>query len=221
MGATILFFAALAVVAVWWLSKHRLTAKPWLEQGAAGEFPGSGVSSVPTAKIGLAVLLASLGALFALFISAYLMRMQLADWRPVPKPTLLWINTGVLMLSSAALQWTRAAADRGDLGPVRVGLLTAGGAALAFLVGQIFAWHQLTTTGYFLTSNPASSFFYLITALHGLHVLGGLVALGRSIARVWQGGDLARLRLGIDLCSLYWDFLLLMWLVLFGLLLLS
>ena len=123
MGATILFFAGLAVIAVWWLSKHRLASKPWLEQGAAGEFPGTGVSSMPVAKIGLGVLLAALGSLFALFISAYLMRMQVADWRPVPKPTLLWINTGVLMLSSAALQWARGAADRRDRRGVRTGLL--------------------------------------------------------------------------------------------------
>jgi cytochrome c oxidase subunit 3 len=179
------------------------------------------MSTVPTAMIGLGVLLASLGALFALFISAYLMRMQLADWRPVPKPTLLWINTGVLMLSSAALQWTRAAADRDDLGRVRAGLLIAGGAALAFMTGQLMAWRQLDATGYVLTANPASSFFYLITALHGLHVLGGLAALARNIARSWWGTDLAKLRLGLDLCSMYWDFLLLMWLVLFGVLLLS
>ena len=221
MGATILFFAGLSVVAVWWLSKHRLTSKPWLEQGAAGEFPGSGASPVPMAKMGLIVLLASLGALFALFISAYLMRMQLADWRPVPKPTILWINTGILMMSSAALQWTRAAADRDDLARVRIGLFAAGAAALAFVLGQLMAWRQLDASGYVLTANPASSFFYLITALHGVHVLGGLAALVRSIARASQDEDPARLRLGIDLCSLYWDFLLLMWLVLFGVLLLS
>src|SRR5215213_5090965 len=137
MGVTILFFSGLAVIAVWWLSRHRLASKPWLEQGAAGEFPGTGVSAVPAAKIGLGVLLATLGSLFALFISAYLMRMQLADWRPVPKPTLLWINTGVLMLSSAALQWTRAAADQWDLRGVRMGLLGAAGTALVFLGGQV------------------------------------------------------------------------------------
>ena len=103
MGVTILFFSGLAVIAVWWLSRHRIASKPWLEQGLAGGFPRTGGSSSPVSKIGLGVLLATLGSLFALFISAYLMRMQLADWRPVPKPTLLWINTGVLMLSSAAL----------------------------------------------------------------------------------------------------------------------
>jgi cytochrome c oxidase subunit 3 len=221
MGITILFFSGLAVVAVWWLSTQRLTSKPWLEQGTAGEFPGTGVLAAPAAKVGLGVLLAAIGSLFALFISAYLIRMQVADWRPVPKPTLLWANTGVLMMSSAALLWARTAADRDEIGSVRAGLLAAGGGALAFVAGQLLAWRQLDAAGYFLTSNPASSFFYLITALHAVHVLGGMVALGRNIARAWGGHDLARLRLGLDLCSLYWDFLLLMWLLLFGLLLLS
>jgi cytochrome c oxidase subunit 3 len=221
VGVTILFFSGLAVIAVWWLSRHRLASKPWLEQGPAGEFPGTGVSAVPVAKIGLGVLLAALGSLFALFISAYLMRMQLADWRPVPKPTLLWINTGVLMLSSAALQWTRTAADRHYIGRVRTGLLAAAAAAFVFLAGQLFAWQQLTSTGYFLTSNPASSFFYLITALHGLHLIGGVVALGGVTVRSWRDFEADQLRQSLDLCSMYWDFLLLMWLVLFGLLLLT
>jgi cytochrome c oxidase subunit 3 len=221
MGATILFFSGLALFAVWWLSKQRLASKPWLEQGAAGEFPGGGALSLPAPVVGLWVLLAAIGSLFALFISAYVMRMQLTDWQPVPKPTLLWVNTGVLMVSSAALQWSRSAADRDELDRVRAGLLAAGGAAIAFMVGQLLAWRQLGGTGHPLTSNPASSFFYLITALHGMHVLGGMIALGRSIARAWVGRDLPKLRLGLYLCSLYWDFLLLMWLVLFGLLLLS
>lgn len=221
MGVAILFFSGLALVVVWWLSKHRLGSKPWLEPGAAGEFPGTGVSPVPVEKIGLGVLLAAIGSLFALFISAYFMRMQLTDWRPVPKPTLLWVNTGVLMLSSAGLQWTRTAADRGDVRRARLGLVAAGGAALAFVAGQILAWGQLTRAGHFLASNPASSFFYLITALHGLHVLGGLVALSGVGGRAWKASNVGDLRLGLDLCSMYWDFLLLVWLILFGLLLLT
>jgi cytochrome c oxidase subunit 3 len=221
VGIIILLLAGLGVIAAWWLSRQRLMSKPWLEEGAAGEFPGTGVSAVPTAKIGLGVFLAVVGALFALFISAYLMRMSLADWRPVPKPTLLWINTGVLMLASAALQWARAAAYRDDADGVKTALLAAGAATLAFMAGQIWAWRQLTGTGYLLAGNPANTFFYLITAAHGLHLLGGLVALGRNILRAWQGYDPARLRLGIELCGMYWDFLLLMWLILFGLLLLT
>jgi cytochrome c oxidase subunit 3 len=221
MGVTILFFSGLAVVAVWWLSTQRLASKPWLEQGPAGELAGNAASSAPLAKVGLAVLLAAIGSLFALFISAYVMRMQLADWRPVPKPALLWINTGFLMLSSAALQWGRIRAHLDDGSGVRASVCVASAAATAFVAGQLIAWHQLDAAGYYLTSNPASSFFFLITALHGVHVLGGMVALARNVVRAWRGGDARKVRLGLDLCSLYWDFLLLMWLVLFALLLLS
>lgn len=218
MGATILFFAGLGVVVAWWLSRQRIGAKPWLEAGAAGETAGTGVSAIPTAKIGLGVFLAVVGALFALFLSAYLMRMQLADWRPVPKPTILWINTGVLVLSSAALVWAQDAAARRDRDGVRTALLAAGAAALAFLIGQLVAWRQLADSGYFLAANPANTFFYLLTAVHGLHLLGGLVALARTILKAWRGVEVAELRLSLELCAMYWHFLLLIWFVLFSLL---
>ena len=91
--------------------------------------------------------------------------------------------------------------------------------ALAFLAGQLLAWRQLDAAGYFLASNPANSFFYLLTAVHGLHVLGGLVALARAAGKVWRGEDADRVRLSVELCAIYWHFLLFVWLVLFALLL--
>ncbi|MFL5155243.1 MAG: cytochrome c oxidase subunit 3, partial [Microvirga sp.] len=181
-------------------------------------FPGTGVSAVPTAKIGLGVFLAVVGALFALFMSANVMRMSVADWRPVPKPTVLWFNTGVLILSSAALQWAQEAAARRDMAAMRTALMAAGATVFAFLIGQLLAWQQLNAGGYYLASNPASTFFYLLTAVHGLHLLGGLIALGRAAVRVRGGADPDRLRLSLELCAMYWHFLLLVWLVLFALL---
>jgi cytochrome c oxidase subunit 3 len=218
VGATILVFSGMAVVVVWWLSKQRLTAKPWLQTGAAGEILATGASPLPTAKIGLGVFLAVVGSLFALFLSAYLMRMSLADWRPVPKPTVLWFSTGVLILASVALQWAKDAAQRGEIERVRTGLAAAGVATFAFLAGQLLGWRQLSATGHLLASNPASTFFYLITALHGLHLLGGLVAWGRTSLRAWRGAPDDAVKLSVELCSMYWDFLLLVWLVLFFLL---
>jgi cytochrome c oxidase subunit 3 len=218
MSAIIVFMAGIAAIAGWWLSRQRLAAKPWLEEGAIGDFRGGGASSLPAAKIGLGVFLAVVGSLFALFISAYSMRMNTVDWRALPVPRLLWFNTGVLVLSSVALQWAHVAARRNDMGGVIVGLCAGGASAVTFLVGQLLAWQQLSVAGYFLASNPANSFFYMITAVHGLHLMGGLVALGRTTAKVWRGAEMTQVRLSVELCTIYWHFLLLVWLVLLGLL---
>ena len=218
MSAIILFMAGIAAIAGWWLSQQRLAAKPWLEEGAIGDFRGGGDSSLPPAKIGLGVFLAVVGSLFALFISAYSMRMNMGDWRALPVPRLVWFNTGVLVLSSVALQWAHMAARRNDMDGVIVGLGAGGASAVTFLVGQLLAWQQLSAAGYFVASNPANSFFYLITAVHGLHLMGGLVALGRTTAKVWRGAEMTQVRLSVELCAIYWHFLLLVWLVLLGLL---
>ena len=133
-------------------------------------------------------------------------------------PKLLWFNTGVLVLSSIALQWAYLAARRNDLEGVTIGLLGGGVSAIIFLAGQLLAWQQLIVAGYFVASNPANSFFYLITAVHGLHLMGGLVALGRTTSKVWRGAKVAEVQLSVELCAIYWHFLLLVWLVLLGLL---
>lgn len=218
MSAIILFMAGIAAIAGWWLSQQRLGAKPWLEEGVLVDFRGESTSSVPPAKIGLGVLLAVVGSLFALLISAYSMRMNMVDWRALPVPKLLWFNTGVLVMSSIALQWAYMAARRNDMDGVIVGLLAGGVSAVIFLVGQLLAWRQLSLAGYFVASNPANSFFYMITAVHGLHLMGGLVALGKTTAKVWRGVEMVQVRLSVELCAIYWHFLLLVWLVLLGLL---
>ena len=218
MSAIILFMAGIAAIAGWWLSQQRLAAKPWLEEGVMVDLREESTSSLPPAKIGLGVFLAVVGSLFALFISAYSMRMNMVDWRTLPVPRLLWFNTGVLVMSSIALQWAQTAARRNDMDVALVGLLAGGVSAVMFLVGQFLAWQQLNIAGYFLASNPANSFFYLITAMHGLHLMGGLVALGRTTAKVWHGVAVTQLRLSVELCAIYWHFLLLVWLVLLGLL---
>jgi cytochrome c oxidase subunit 3 len=218
VSVIILFMAGIAAIAGWWLSQQRLAAKPWLEEGVIADWREESPSSLPPAKIGLGVFLAVVGSLFALLISAYSMRMTMVDWRTLPVPKLLWFNTGVLVASSVALQWAYMAARRNDVDGVIIGLLVGGMSAVIFLVGQLLAWQQLNVAGYFVASNPANSFFYLITAAHGLHLMGGLVALGRTTAKVWRGGEVARMRLSVELCAIYWHFLLLVWLVLLGLL---
>lgn len=220
MSAIVLYVVVLGTIAAWWLSRQRLMAKPWLEVGAAGEAPGTGASEVPAAKLGLWVFLAVVGALLTLFVSAYLMRMHMShDWRPLPTPWMLWFNTILLGLSSFGLHRAQVAAGIGWRQGIEVGLIAGGLAALGFLAGQYLAWQQVLTEGFGLSTNPSSSFFYLITAVHGLHLLGGLVVLGRTTYRTVRGAELAQLRLSVELCATYWHFLLVAWIALFGLLL--
>lgn len=223
MNIILLFLAGIAAVAVWWLSRQRLTAKTWAEQGSIDD---PGISSAPAPKVGLAVFLAVIGALFALFFSAYMMRMHmsgpgLGTWNALPTPKILWFNTAVLILSSVALQRAQTAASWGPIESVRARLLLAGGLAIVFLAGQLLAWRQLSGEGYFLATNPANSFFYVITGVHGLHLLGGLAALGRTVDKAWQGFELEQVRLSVELCATYWHFLLFVWLIFFGMLLLD
>lgn len=189
--------------------------------GRDGWNPGGrweGAFPVPTPKIGLWIFFAVPTLLFSALVSAYIARMGLSDWRPLPEPKLLWVNTGFLILSSMALQWAVYKARRGRSGRMRLGLFVGGALAMLFIGGQVWAWQQLRELGYFMATNPSSSFFYLITALHGLHLLGGLVAWGRTMKRAWRG---AQEDLSIELCAVYWHFLLLVWLVLFGLMLIT
>ncbi len=215
MIVLILFLAGLFALVGWWLSRQQLMAKPWLEPGVPADLAGLGASPVPVAKVGLGVLLAVISALFALFFTAYLMRMELGDWRPLPTPPLLWVNSAMLAASSVSLQWASVAARRGRTDSMRTGMLVAAACALGFLLGQLVAWRELNAIGYFLATNPANSFFYMLTAVHGLHLFGGLVALGRTGEKVWRGDDV---RLSVELCAIYWHFLLVVWFILFGLL---
>ncbi|EIM28091.1 cytochrome c oxidase subunit 3 [Microvirga lotononidis] len=211
MGSILLFLSGLAVIGAWWLSRQGLASKPWLEQGVAGDLPDE--APAPPYRVGLLILLAVIGSLFALFISAYAMRMQLPDWRSLPVPRILWLNTTMLALSSLALHGARRAAERGEMAELRASLLAGGISALAFLSGQLLAWRQLSGEGYFLAANPANAFFYILTGLHGLHLLGGLAALGRTTEKAWREVVTDRLRLSVELCATYWHFLLLVWLV--------
>ena len=219
MSFAILFFLLpVGAIIAWWLSQQRLMSKPWLEVGAIDEVSDRGVSSLPAATIGLGVFLAVVSSLFALFISAYFMRMQVTDWVQLPAPKVLWFNTGALILSSVALQYAYVAARRGRMEGVGDGLIVGGLFAFTFLVGQLFAWQQLNAAGYFLAANPGNAFFYLFTGVHGLHLLGGLVALAMTADKVWRGFELNHVRLSVRLCAVYWHFLLALWLVLFSLL---
>jgi cytochrome c oxidase subunit 3 len=207
----------LMAVIVWWLFRQTINVQPW-QAGIAAPLPRGGAAPRPPAKVALWVFLAVATSLFVLFVSAYAMRLGLADWSPLPRPRLLMLNTAVLVGASLAMEWTARAARHGDPGKVRHGLAAGGVLTLAFVAGQLLVWKQLNDAGFLLSTSAASAFFYLFTAVHGVHVLGGLVAWLRAVLRTWRGSDPAAARLGVELCATYWHFLLAVWIVLYALL---
>jgi cytochrome c oxidase subunit III len=228
VSVIVVFLVVIAIIAGWWLSQQRLMTKPWLDVASIGDPPAWAGSSVPAAKVGLGVFLAVAGCLFALLVSAYFMRIDIATTtgaittgvvlRTMPVPGLLWLNTAMLVVSSVALQCAQIAARHSQRDAVRDGLLLGGVFTLVFLAGQLVVWRQLVVAGYFAASNPGNAFFYLLTGAHGVHVAGGLVALGKTFGRIRSGGAIERLRLSVWLCTAYWHFLLLVWLIILALL---
>ncbi|MET0365983.1 MAG: heme-copper oxidase subunit III [Sphingobium sp.] len=200
----------------------RLTEKSWQTPGAGPDIDPDDYRPAAV-QVMLYVYCGVAAMIFALMVMAYLMRMEMhaamghgpGDWRAMPEPVLLWVNTGLLAASSLA--WEVARRDASAAGPgrggvsARRGVLVGGLLGIAFLGGQWLLWRHFQAAGYYLSSNPANAFFYLLTATHGLHLAGGIVAWLRIAAHPTP--------LGVRLCATYWHFLLLVWLVLAGLLL--
>lgn len=168
--------------------------------------PPREVAASQAVGVALWVFIGVASALFSLFLAAYVMRMDGRDWTPIVMPWQSWLASALLIAGSVALELARRAADRGE--DTRRLLLAGAGCALVFLVAQLASWQALQDARVALVGNPAASFFYLLTALHGLHVIGGLI--GWSVAlrspSPWRTVLLAR----------YWHFLLALWVVLFA-----
>ena len=213
MSAGLIFGALLAGVIVWTLVVRQLTAKSWDSRGKEGDV---GEIDIAPAKLGLWMFLAVVASLFILFMSAFSMRMHHGDdWTRVAVQPVLWVNTVLLIFGSIAMQSARDAAKKTLLRALKFRLVAAGLFTFAFLAGQLVAWQQLNASGQFISSGPAISFFYLLTAVHGLHLLGGLWVWGKALGRLMGGAQLVAVRLCVELCTVYWHFLLLVWLVLF------
>jgi len=219
MTATLIILAVIMGAVVFWLIKQTINVQPWAEEGAIGQHHAGGPLSLPAAKIGLVAFLAVASSLFSLFVSAYFQRMDYGDWTPLIEPGVLWANTFMLIMASVFFQRARNAAMRYQSKNIKTNLLIAGLFTFAFIAGQFWAWQSLYDAGYFLTSNPANSFFYVLTAIHALHILGGLWVWSKTTIKLQNNIDAHKVRVSVELCTIYWHFLLLVWLVLFALLL--
>jgi cytochrome c oxidase subunit 3 len=198
-----------------------LTEKPW-EHDVSHQIQNTGAEY--TRKAGLRVLLVVVSVLFFLFIVAFLMRSQYPDWQPLAEQAnqpladtgQLWINTVYLILASIFLQTSRVFSRRQKINITRASLVSAGVFSFAFVAGQLLFWQQLYQQGFVVNFNAALSFFYLFTGLHAAHIGIGLVAWLVALNAALRGREKAKFY--IELCAIYWHFLLALWFVLFALL---
>jgi len=192
--------------------------------GSGGYFDGGGAGSPDgraPERVYITGMLIALGAIlmfFSAFVSAWVVRrgFSTTDWQPMTLPPILWLNTLVLAASAVTLWYSRRCWRRGNEADHRYwwGLTTVLG--VAFLVGQLLAWRQMCARGFLLSTSPSASFFYVFTAAHALHVLGGVAAL--VALAVGRPRRLSRAT-ATGVAALYWDFLGALWLVLFAVLL--
>ncbi|NND91159.1 MAG: cytochrome-c oxidase [Granulosicoccus sp.] len=225
MTAALVFLAAIMATIIWWLARQTINVRPWEASTIASTGdPGSEVGNrprvagslgFPTLKVGLGLFLCVATSLFGLLMSAYFMRSMLPDWNRLSVPDLMWLNTALLLASCVVVHRTDTAMKKGARREVKLGLLVGAILTLLFLAGQLFAWNQLNTAGNTVEANAANAFFYLFTAAHGVHLLGGLWVWARATAGAWFNLERVRLGMRIELCKVYWDYLFIIWLVLF------
>ena len=180
-------------------------------------------SSANRYRIGTWVAMASILMLFTALSSAYIVRAASADdWQPLRMPRILLLSTALILISSGTLEAARGTLKDASSNAHRRWLLVTVALGVGFLASQLLAWRQLVRQGVYVASNPHSSFFYLFTAAHGAHLMGGLAALAylslRRRAARDNGLAVARAQAGADAVTLYWHFMDFLWLYLFVLL---
>jgi cytochrome c oxidase subunit III len=162
--------------------------------------------------------LAAIVMFFMALASSYIVRKGLGtDWQSTPMPRVVWFNTLILLTSSVTIMVARKKLERGEHDTFRSWWWVTTGFGLLFLAGQIIAWRQLAAAGMLLSTNPSSSFFYVLTAAHGAHLAGGIFALFYVVFRPWKRSRISQAT-AAELTSIYWHFMDGLWIFLLVLL---
>ena len=196
-----------------------LSQKPWEPSQAAVDNEHDGKTlALSKAKLGVRTIMVVSTVIFSLFVVSYSDRMLVHDWKNLSEPWLLWINTIILIFTSFVFHKAKVLSDKNELEKAKNYLLLVGFLTFAFITGQLLVWQYYVNLGQYASTNPANAFFYLFTALHGLHVLGGLFFWGRATTKLFTTNyNVLKIRQAIELCAIYWHFLLIVWFILFGL----
>lgn len=167
-------------------------------------------------RAGLAAICGSIFVFFTALVLAYFWRSKAPPyWAHIPLPKALWVSTALILASSVTFEAARRVFRRGMWRLASRLLLITASLGAGFLASQLTAWRQLAERGAYMSQNPHSSFFYLFTGLHGVHLIGGLVALLVVVLGKSKRREL------VDVAGYYWHFLGLLWIALFTVLLLS
>lgn len=167
-----------------------------------------------TYRVALIALCGSIFAFFTALVIAYIWRSHTRPyWDPIEFPKVLWLSTGLILVSSATFEMARRFYGQGEWRLASRLLLLTAMVGAAFVASQLTAWRKLVEQGAYLMENPHGSFFYLFTGLHAAHLIGGMVALFYVVLGRNRRREL------VDVVAWYWHFLSLLWLALFGVLL--
>ncbi len=198
-----------------------ISQKPWEASQAILDNEHDGKTlAMSKAKLGVRTIMVVSTVIFSLLVVSYADRMLVHDWRSLSQPWLLWINTLILILTSVAFHRTKVLAERNEFEKLKNSLLLVGFLTFAFITGQLLVWQYFVNLGQFASTNPANAFFYVLTALHGLHVLGGLYFWAKVTTQLFKNNyKISKVKQNVELCAIYWHFLLIVWIVLFGLML--
>ena len=196
---------------------------PVLPAGGGDGSSGSSAPSFPISKaqVGVWILLGTVVMLFAGLSSAYIVLRGGADWQNIEVPPILWLNTAILLASSSTVAAARRSFGHERLAAMKAWLIASAGFGFVFLIGQFVAWRQLVAAGVYLPSTLHSSFFYLLTGLHGVHLFGGILAMGYVLTKALRNRIIPGKDESLKLCATYWHFMDALWVYLFVLLVLA
>jgi cytochrome c oxidase subunit 3 len=166
----------------------------------------------------IVIAIVSIVMFFMAMASAYIyLRANSNRWVPLHLPWIIWVNTALLLLSSGAVELARRRLALADVAQFRKLWAVATTLGVLFLIGQLVAWRQFVLAGFYVSTNQASSFFYIFTGLHGLHLLGGICALLYVSFRKFEKAKVSR-AVAAEVASYYWHFMDGLWIFLLALL---
>lgn len=177
--------------------------------------------SMDPKKFALWLFIVSVVMIFAALTSAYIVRHAEGDWLFFELPQLFWYTSGIIILSSISMHWALISARKDNLESVKLAIGITSVLGLAFLVGQFYGWVSLVDSSVYFVGNPSGSFVYVLTGLHGLHLVSGVILLLIALVATFRYKVHSKNLNLIEMCTTYWHFLGGLWLYLFVFLLLN